>query len=219
MSCLKFKTPSSYWIAGPTSSGKTVTVSKLIRNRSQMFEDPPVRVHYCYKEYQPAIFGRMEKEDGVLFHQGAPTLETMKSWSREVAGRHVLIILDDMQNEIVKNVEMSTAFTVLSHHCNLSVMCLVQNLFPQARYSRDISLNCGYMLLMKTKRDRSQLMSLARQLCPGQVRFFMSAYDDAVSSENFAFLLVDIHPNTPAEYMLRSSIWPDQMTVVYRPEV
>jgi len=219
MSCIRLSTPSSFWIAGPTNSGKTHCARKLIRNRSQMFDKPPAGVHYCYKEYQPLIFGEMEKEDGVIFHQGLPTLELMKSWSRAVGGDHLLVVMDDMQNEIVKSPAMATVFTVLSHHSNISVMCLVQNIFPQARYSRDISLNCGYMILMNSKRDRLQLTSLARQLCPGKVPFFMSAYDDAVSSENFGFLLVDIHPATPPQYMLRSRIWPDQMTVVYRPEV
>ena len=217
MSCVPFHCPSAYWVAGPTGSGKTVMTRTLIRHRSQMFEKPPVAVHYCYKEYQPVIFGEMEKQDGVMFHQGVPSMEKMKSWSRAVDGGHLLVILDDMQNEIVKNPEMATVFSVLSHHSNISVMCLVQNIFPQARYSRDISLNCGYMILMNTKRDRCQLMSLARQLCPGNTRFFMSAYDDAVS-EKYGFLLVDIHPATPAEHMLRSNIWPHQMTVVYRPE-
>ena len=217
MSCIAFKTPASYWVAGPTFSGKTQLTRRIIRHRRDMFETPPVKVHYCYKEYQSEVFGEMEKRDGVIFHQGLPTLETMKNWSQEVSGAHQLVGLDDMQNEIVKSQEMATLFSVLSHHSNLSVMCLVQNIFPQSRYTRDISLNCGYMILMNTKRDKLQLTTLARQLCPGNVRFFTSAFEDAVSSKSYGYLVVDMHPATPAEYMLRTNILPDEMTVVYKP--
>ena len=181
-----------------------------------MFETPPVKVHYCYKEYQPQVFGEMEKKDGVLFHQGLPGLEKLKTWSQDVSGAHLLVVLDDMQNEIVKNQDMATLFSVISHHSNISVMCLVQNLFPQSRYTRDISLNCGYMILMNTKRDKLQLTNLARQLCPGNVRFFTSAFQDAVSSKSHGYLVVDMHPATPPEYMLTTNILPDEMTVVYK---
>ena len=217
MSHIAMKTPASCWIAGPTFSGKTHFTRKLIHYRHEMFETCPVEVHYCYKEYQPEVFGDMEKKDGVIFHQGLPSMETMKTWSRNVSGAHLLLVLDDMQNEIVKSSEMATLFTVLSHHCNISVMCLVQNIFPQSRYSRDISLNCGYMILMNNKRDKLQLTNLARQLCPGNVKFFTSAYEDAVTSQKYGYLQVDLHPNTPEEYMLRTNIWPDEMTIVYRP--
>ena len=219
MSYIPFKTPASYWVAGPTGSGKTEMTRKLIHHRHKMFETPPVEVHYCYREYQSEVFSEMEKKDGVVFHQGVPTLETMKAWSQDVSGAHLLVVLDDMQNEIVKSQEMATVFSVLSHHSNISIMCLVQNIFPQARYSRDISLNCGYMMLMNTKRDRLQLTSLARQLCPGNVRFFTSAFEDAVSSKSYGYLVVDMHPATPPKYMLRTNIWPDEMTIVYKPVV
>ena len=220
MSCIPFSTPAAYWVAGPTGSGKTMFTRNLIRYRGRMFEKPPTRVHYCYKEYQPVVFGEMEKEDGVVFHQGVPTLETMKTWSQEVGGAHLLVVLDDMQNEIVKSQDMATVFSVLSHHCNISVICLVQNIFPQSRYSRDISLNCGYIVLMNTKRDKLQVTSLARQLCPGNARFLISSFEDATSHPmRFGYLVIDIHPSTPPEYMLRTNIWPNEMTVVYKPMV
>jgi len=47
-------------------------------------------------------------------------------------------------NETVVNL-----FTKGSHHRNISIMYLAQNLFPKNKFARTISLNEHYMILFK----------------------------------------------------------------------
>ena len=76
-----------------------------------------------------------------------------------------LIILDDLLNEIYSK-EMCHLFTKGSHHRNISVILIRQNLIHQARYCRDISLNAKYIVLLKNTRDKRQFTYLAPQVYP-----------------------------------------------------
>ncbi len=184
-----------------------------------MFAVKPVSVHYCYKEYQPQIFGEMQREDGVNFFQGVPDVDTIKSWSQKAGGKHILLILDDLQMEICSNPQTASLFSVIAHHCSVSILFLVQNPFPRGKAARDISLNCHYITLFSTKRDKMAISNLARQITPGQNGYFMSAYEDAVCARTYKYLTVDLHPLSPREYMLRTNLMPDESPVwVYLPK-
>lgn len=219
MSAILLETPCSYWVAGPTGSGKSLFTSRLIRNRQEMFREVPVAVHYAYKEWQPELYGAMERSDGVQFHEGLPSVEIIKSWSRAVNGKHCLLVLDDLQHDVCRSKEMGCLFSVLSHHCNISVIFIVQNLFPKSggQSVRDLFLNVHYIVLFNSKRDKLQVSNLARQLFPGQNKFLMDAYENAVASRKFSYLLIDLHPTTSREYMVRSNIFPGELTWVFQP--
>ena len=49
-----------------------------------------------------------------------------------------------------------------SHHRNLSVIYIVENIFHEGRESRNISLNAHYIVLFKSPRDKQQISVLVR---------------------------------------------------------
>jgi len=57
-------------------------------------------------------------------------------------------------------------FTKISHHRDISVLHLIQNLFDNNKYARTISLNSHYLALFKNPRDVGQFEVLARQMYP-----------------------------------------------------
>jgi len=63
-------------------------------------------------------------------------------------GKPCLVILDDLL-VVAYSKEVCNLFTKGSHHRNISVNLITQNLFHQANYSRDISLNAKYLVLLK----------------------------------------------------------------------
>ena len=60
---------------------------------------------------------------------------------------------------------VTNLFTKKSHHCNTSVIYLVQNLFPKNMESRTISLNSQYIVVFKNPRHVSQMTTLAKNIC------------------------------------------------------
>ncbi len=77
-------------------------------------------------------------------------------------------------------------FTKISHHKNLSVLYLTQNLFYKNAQSRTISLNSHFLVIFKNTRDITQIAVLARQMYAGKFRFMLEAFNDATSAHRTA---------------------------------
>jgi len=80
-------------------------------------------------------------------------------------GEPSLIILDDLLNQVYSK-DVCDLFTKGSHHSNISVLLLNQNLLHQGTNYRDISLNAKYLVVLKNVRDKKQFLHLARQAYP-----------------------------------------------------
>ena len=83
-----------------------------------------------------------------------------------------------MLNDVYSK-QVCDMFTKGSHHRNISVILITQNLFHQGRYCRDISLNAKYLVLLNNVRDKNQFMFLARQVYPENSASLHKAYMDA----------------------------------------
>ena len=93
----KFNTPCSIMVVGPSSSGKTVFVEKLLKERSQLFNNPYNPAVYCYGAYQPTTFERMKKEQGIHFYEGIPDTKLLDKWYKKTKGG--VLILNDLMRE------------------------------------------------------------------------------------------------------------------------
>ena len=99
-----------------------------------------------------------------------------------------LIILEDLLNGVFSK-EVCHLFTKGNHHRNISVILITQNLFHQARYCRDISLNAKYIVLLKKIRDKHQFTHLARQVYPENSAGLYEAYLDGTAKPHGYFVL------------------------------
>ena len=105
----------------------------------------------------------------IEFVKGIPTALEQDSYF-DVNKRN-LIVFDDQMIDASKDKRIVNLFTRGSHHRNLSVIYIVQNLFHQGKGSRSISLNSHYLVLFKNPRDKLQILTLAKQMYPEQTDF------------------------------------------------
>jgi len=202
---MNFKHPFTAIVAGPSGSGKTVFTTKLIEHSATLIEPPPERILWCYGVYQK-FFADLRN---VEFHEGLPDLNALDGRSR------TLLIIDDLMHETDDRV--SKIFTRVSHHKDLSVVYLTQNLFYGSKQNRTMSLNTHYMVLFKNVRDATQISHLAAQMYPGMSKFLIDAYRDATSAP-FSYLLLDMKPDTDDKLRVLSNVFPDEATCVYLPK-
>ena len=94
-----------------------------------------------------------------------------------------------------KDKRIADLFTRGSHHRNLSVIYIVQNIFHQGKEIRNISLNAHYNVLFKSPRDKQQVSTLARQVSPRRVQKFIRSYKKATSRRH-GYLTLDLKPTT-----------------------
>ena len=150
----------------------------------------------------------------LLFHQGLPSRDDIEQYSN--GNDHIIVVLDDMMLQIGKSEDCVHLFTVTSHHRNVSVIFLTQNLYPPGKYSRTISLNCLNFILFRNFRDMRQVMTFGSQILPGQVPFFKSAYEIA-TDVHYGYLHVCLEPNQKREYQLRTKIFPGEEMTIFKP--
>ena len=118
------------------------------------------------------------------------------------------MVIDDLMSAATKDTRICDLFTKGSHHRNLSVLCLLQNMYYHGRENRSMSLNSHYLVLFKNPRDQQQIMVLARQMYPDNSQGFLTAYRGA-TEKPYGHLVVDLKPDTPDDQRLRPNVLAD----------
>ena len=203
---MKFEHNFTMLIAGSTGSGKTEFCKRLIRE--EMIQPKPEKIYWCYGEYQKAY----NDMPGVEFYHGIPTT----LYEELDVSKNNLLICDDLMNDKSAEKMINKFFCQGSHHRNLSVIHILQNLFPRSPDMRNISLNSHYIVLFKNPRDKLQITRLASQM--GLPKVIPEAFKDATSEKPFTYLILDLKPKTNEELRIRTKIFPaDGGVVVYQP--
>ena len=201
-----WEAPFTCVISGPTGSGKSVFVQRLMQHAKTVINPPPDRILYCYGVYQE-IFSKF---DAVEFNEGLPSLDEFDG------KKHTLVVIDDLMHETSDVV--TKLFTRGSHHTNTSVIFITQNMFSAGKETRTITLNAQYLVLFKNVRDKSQIAHLSRQMYPAKSKHMIESYVDA-TSEPYSYLFVDLKPNTDDKHRLKACIFPDdRQNYVYVPK-
>ena len=208
MNIIPFNSPTTAIISGPTGSGKSTFIFRIIENVSVMFEEKVCKIYYFYTVWQ-TLFDRFQNKN-VSFLKGLPNEDIIEKISDS---NHNLLILDDMQMSALNSSFIANLFSRESHHKNLSVFLVLQNFFHQGKYGRDISLNSHYLILFRNKRDKNIIKILGTQI--GLGKELENVYLDA-TNEPYGYIMIDLTPSGNSTYMLRSHIFPDEYLIVYK---
>ena len=208
MSCIAFDSPSTFIISGPSGSGKSSLLFNILKNINIMFNKPVNKIYYFYSVWQD-LFNE-NTSDKIQYIQNIPDEKFINEISD---GHHKILIIDDLQISALNNDFIANLFTRESHHRNLSIFLILQNLFHQGKYARDISLNTHYFILFRNPRDKNQIKILGNQL--GIKEKLERAYNMA-TERPYSYLMVDLSPRSESQYMLSGNILPDEYTVIYK---
>ena len=203
-----FKHPFTCTIAGPTQSGKTWLIKKILAYNSSLFDNSPQNILYCYSTWQKSFESFGDIMPKIQFIKGIPDIDEID------ISLVNLIILDDLMKECEEDPSIQKLFTIDSHHKNISVFFITQNIFSRGKFTRTLNLNSHYLILFNNPRDKLQINTLARQMFPGKVNFFMEAYEDACSKPH-GYLLIDLKQSTESRNRIQTGITPDEERIIY----
>ena len=207
---VRLQHPYTCLVAGPTSCGKTQFVKKIIEEGEHVVNGSAEKIIWLYGEYQPAYMELSSKFPHILFIEGIP--ENLNEYIDPKIRN--LIVIDDLMSETGSDKKVTNLFTKGSHHRNLSVILLLQNLFYNGKESRTISLNAHYIVLFKNPRDNTIVTSLAKQMYPGKIKFLQEAFRDATKLP-YHYLFLDLKPYTDEKFRVRTCIMPSETQYAY----
>ena len=144
---LTFRHSFSCNVSGSSCSEKSSSVIRFLQNLDYLCTEPTFAggIVWCYGE-KSAAPSRHHLPANFIYNEGVP--EDFDSAN----GESCLVIFDDLLTDVYSK-HVCELFTRGSHHRNISVILITQNLFHQGRFCRDISLNAPYIVELK-KRQR-----------------------------------------------------------------
>ena len=203
-----FKHPFNCVLSGPTSCGKTYLLHQILKYKDVMIKDSPRQIILCYKTWQPRYDLIKADVQNIRFHQGVLESSQIDSLF------NTILIFDDLNNECINSEPIMNLYTVGSHHQNISVFVLSQNIFSKGRFSRELSLNSNYLIIFMNPRDQLQLKILSSQMFPGKTKFLVEAFNDATKLAH-GYLLLDLKQDTLLKNRVRTSILPKDVKIIY----
>ena len=132
-----------------------------------------------------------------------------------VANKHYWFLMTSWQSH---GDYVDKIFTKFSHHRNISIIYLSQNLFYKSKQNRTMSLNAHYLVIFKSPRDQNQLATLARQMYPGNSKFLIEAFKDA-TQQPYGYLLINLKSDTEERLRIRTNIFSTWHTDCLRSEI
>lgn len=162
---IKFKANSNKIVTGQSHAGKSKFVFSLLKHL-EVFESNIKHILYVFGIWQP-LFEQMETAvNSITFYQEIPDKNILERFSHEHG--NILLVLDDVMGQGTNNVQLMNLFTTYLHHMGITVIFLLQNIFPPGKYMRTISLNAHYIILFKKSRDERQVRTLGSQIFSNQ---------------------------------------------------
>jgi hypothetical protein len=201
-----FSHPFSCVIAGPSQSGKTVFIQKLLKAPHLYMSDTPSKVVWCYGIRNEKQMENIENNSKlpIEFIEGLPDLSQLSE-----TDERPLVVCDDMMTIAGKNPEIANLFTKGCHHRNISIILVLQNFFHRAPFMRDIHTSCNYIVIFKNPRDNAQIMYLERQCFPQWKKYLIESYHHTCSRPH-GYLVIDLKQSTPNDRRLMSGIFPPE---------
>ena len=171
---------------------------------SSLIQPSPERIIWCYGQWQP-LYDNIRKRIPIIeFVNGIP--DHLNDQHYIDASKRNVLVFDDLMTEAKCDQRIADLFTKGSHHRNISVVYLTQNLFPQGKACRDIILNTQYMVLFNNPIDRQQVATLARRIYPSTSAFFMKRFEPTTSYP-YGHLVIDLKSDTAEKDRLHTEIF------------
>lgn len=196
---IKFLANHNTIIFGQTGAGKTCFILDVIRYK--LVHPFPKNIYYMYKVRQPF----MDQITNINFIEGLDfkAIDTNKP---------SMLVIDDLV--LSTNKDVAEMFILGSHHRQISIFFLTQNLFPNCNLFRLMSTNTHYFVIFQNQRNFQQVMTLARQIFVGRdVKRITEAYKRA-SNTLRGFIVLSFSPLLPNELTVVTDWW-EQCPSVY----
>ena len=197
-----FQHPFTMTISGPTGSGKTMLLKELLQKDKIM--PSPDRIVYLYKRWQPLYDQMQEILTNIEFMRGIPEKNDEDSFFD--LEKNNIVICDDMMSVTAADPKIADLYTEGSHHRNLSVINLTQNLFPIGKNAVTQRRNTQYMIIFKSPMSQDQIRTLGTYMIPGRLDEFLHLYDEA-TRKPYGYLVIDAKQTTPFEERFKTNIF------------
>lgn len=208
----KFHHPGNMCVYGPSKSGKTVFVSKLIKHRDKMYTMESGKkfqsILYFYGSVWQPRFTEM-KRDGATFVKGFQGFDLEKMIPQEK--RPALVVIDDLETELQDSKNAQNLVSIDSHHMDLSVILIFQSLFPVGKFAVKIRDQLDISVFMRYSNNDLSLSHRFKNMFSNKqaLTHFIQHIYKKWTKDRGGYLLIDNHPDQiEQDFSIRTNIFP-----------
>ena len=189
---IKFLANHNTIVFGQTGAGKTHFMLEVIRHK--LVHPFPENIYYMYRVHQSF----MEEHPEITFIEGL-------NFSLMDTSKPSMLVIDDLV--LSTNQDVAEMFILGSHHKQVSIFFLTQNLFPNCNLFRTMSANAHYFVIFQNQRNFRQVMTVARQVFVGKdVNRIVNAYKRAGETPR-GFIILSFSALLPKELTVVTDWW------------
>ncbi len=149
----------------------------------------------------------------IEFFRGIPQ-DLDKDYFFDVNENNV-VICDDLMTLASVDPKIADLFTEGSHHRNLSVINLTQNLFPPGKNAVTQRRNTQYMIIFKSPMSQDQIRTFGTFMFPGLLDEFLRVYQEA-TAKPYGYLVIDAKQATPEDERFKTDIFNITPSVIHQ---
>lgn len=196
------KIPFSMLVSASSSSGKTHLVRDLVINHYRMFDTPAISEIVWL--YHPRAFDENLAQQlkaaltiPIRFIEGFPAAALSEGTLFESDNNATkLLVLDDIVATALRSPVFIELFTVMSHHNNICVIGILQNLHAHTAQHRqlmnNIIRNLSYLVLFPDRRNMSTVKQVARTYFHAEEYKLIKPFKQLIESkEKYLYMVID----------------------------
>lgn len=206
--------PSRMLVAGPTTSGKSWFMAKMVEHRSTIYDVSFDRIIYfsphCLSGGQDDYIANLRKFfPNLELCADLPSVDALNIFADNT---HKLFLIDDFMESYNNSKDAFRLLTIDSHHRKITVIVTTHNVFGASKYQKTFSRNYSEMVLLANRGDKLSLRTLGSQMFPDSPRILLRAMSwvEENSIEKPKYILLDVSPVTtlPSSMIVRTNIFP-----------
>ena len=141
------------------------SANAAIKNHDKMFLEN-LKIYYCYSVRQESYDKIKTIIPDIKITQGLDVFNIFEANSC-LSSNHLAESTEEWSQEMLQ------LFTGRSHPEKLSITVVLHRVFHQSKCMRKLALNCTYYIIYRVVRDSSSLITLNKQIHPGEQKFIL----------------------------------------------
>jgi molybdopterin-guanine dinucleotide biosynthesis protein len=199
---MELTTPFSMLVAASSKSGKTALVKDILINHYFVFDKPISEIVWAYHpgSRDDDLFSDLKNSLAIpiTFVEGFPEKQIKDATLFRKSTESKCLVLDDTVVSALKCPSFIDLFTVLSHHQNINVIAVLQNLHADTSSQRQIMnnviRNVTYLVLFPDRRQVNACKQIARTYFAGEEEKLMRPFRHLIESKiKYNYMVIDFN--------------------------
>lgn len=203
---MELSTPFAMLVAASSKSGKTHLVRDVLLNHVFMFEQPLTEILWIYHKgsRDDALFESLKNSLRIPisfmdeFPKDDASFSDRMLFNNTDTSKLKCLVLDDVVHDALKSQNFLELFTILSHHQNIAVIAILQNLQTHTSSNQqvmnNIIRNVTYIVMFPDRRQMNACKQVARGYYPGEEDKLVKPFKHLVESKSkYTYMLIDFN--------------------------